>query len=82
MGSVDHFGQLISTYSISCRHWRLRIFYHCLHSCSMNSYIYIYTQQISQTKKPMPHLKFGSVLATVLIETYSGRIKPGSSTGD
>lgn len=81
MGGVDHFDQLLSSYSISwkSRRWWLRIFYYCLDSCIVNSYILHKTtiQQISEPKKAMTHLKFRSILASELIGSYSARAKRG-----
>lgn len=81
MGGVDHFDQLLSSYSISwkSRRWWMRIYYYCLDACVVNSYIIYKTtlNQSSDKSKPMSHLEFRSVLASQLIGSYSGRSKPG-----
>lgn len=84
MGGVDHFDQLISTYSISwkSRRWWMRIFYYCLEACIVNSYIIYKTtlKQVSNSnRKPMSHLQYRSVLASELIGNFTARQKLGPS---
>lgn len=81
MGGVDHFDQLHATYNISwkSRRWWIKIFYYCIDSCIVNSYI-LYKEtlkQCSPNTKPLTQLKYRSLLATELIGSYCGKQKRG-----